>query len=110
MIRSKLHIESRLGIEARLLNIQEFQKAQIEVIRSGFLHLEEATARIGRKDWILLFMGQMVSLLFTLALSGTGFAPDSRIRRKRIAVPLDLSPELPDQLTGVSFRQACMKQ
>jgi hypothetical protein len=64
-------VEALHRIEARLLSIQEFQEAQTETIRSGFQHLEEATARIGRKDWILLFMGQMVSLFFTLGLNGT---------------------------------------
>ena len=57
-------------IETRLLSsIEEFQQGQTTLIRDGFQHLEEASSRIGRKDWILLFMGQMVSLFFTLGLS-----------------------------------------
>jgi hypothetical protein len=61
-------------IEARLLVAQEFQATEVIVIREGFRHLEEVTDRIGRKDWLLLFIGQLVSLFFSLALSG----PDSQ--------------------------------
>ena len=68
--------QARLGkvlFELRhyLLSSSSFTNEQTAYLDSHFKHLEEATTRIGRKDWILLAVGT-----FTNIIIGIGLQPD----------------------------------
>ncbi len=48
-------------IKARLLSMQQFDSRQAAIIDNQFKYLDEAGQRMGRKDWLMLSVGTMVT-------------------------------------------------
>ena len=70
------NVQEQAQIGKQLQEIKDYIKAtcslsneQVTKIESTFKEAEEASRRIGRKDWILLFYGAVFSLIITNLLS-----------------------------------------
>ena len=57
-------------IKAYVVRTNEFSETQKKIIDARFKHMEEAATRMGRKDWTSLVIGNLVSIVITLAFSG----------------------------------------
>jgi hypothetical protein len=68
----KQYIVKQLAeIKTRLISDHRIQLQQAEVIEQGFSHLADSLNRVGKKDWLLLAMGAVVSIAI-----GAGLPPD----------------------------------
>jgi len=52
-------------IKNNLNNIPELTSAQVSEIGIRLEHLEEASERVGRKDWLMMFNGAIASLILS---------------------------------------------
>lgn len=56
-------------IRSTLLSMRQFDSRQTAIIDSQFKHLDEAAQRMGRKDWLMLAFGAMVTMIVALSLT-----------------------------------------
>jgi hypothetical protein len=58
-------------LESNVLAGQQFQAKQAEFIEGQFAYLKDASERLGRKDWLNIALGTLVTIIVSAA-----FAPD----------------------------------
>ena len=56
-------------IKATLLSMQQFDGRQAAIIDNQFKYLDEAGQRMGRKDWLMLSFGTIVTVIVALSLT-----------------------------------------
>ena len=56
-------------IRGFLENTQKLSGVQLAIVSSQLAHLEDAANRVGRKDWLLMAIGTLMSIAVTAALS-----------------------------------------
>lgn len=63
------HISAKLDeIKTYLTESRSLTEAQAESIRKKIDHADEASRRLGRKDWIVLFLGALISVVLSVVL------------------------------------------
>jgi len=55
-------------IKAYMCQLQKFSLEQQQVIEANFNYLIDATNRVGRKDWKVIFLGTLISTAIALAI------------------------------------------
>lgn len=56
-------------IKTTLLSMQQFDSRQSAIIDNQFKYLDEAGQRMGRKDWLMLSFGTIVTVIVALSLT-----------------------------------------
>jgi hypothetical protein len=64
----KIH-ESLDEIKKSLISLQSFSPEQRQYLDNNFDYLKNAAKRMGRKDWMILFVGQLFNTALMLALN-----------------------------------------
>lgn len=55
-------IQKRLKeMQTKLLEMQAFDQESVKIINNNFDYLNESSKRVGRKDWVLLFIGTIIT-------------------------------------------------
>ena len=62
-------IEALDDIKKQLVNMRHWDVQQAAIIDNQFKHMEEASNRIGRKDWMLFIYGSIMSVLINLSVT-----------------------------------------
>lgn len=57
-------------IKAYVINTKELTETQRKIIDARFNYMEEASTRMGRKDWLSVVIGNLLGIAFSLALTG----------------------------------------